>query len=62
MLTGAIFSHHASGGAIFIDFSHDGDMYFFGRCSDCVWRDLMDHHSMHVAEDVLADHASKEHS
>ena len=61
MDTGAIFSHHTEAGPIFIDFTHDGDMYFFGRCPECAWRCPLDYHSMHVAEGVLSDHASKEH-
>lgn len=52
----AVFMHHAEGGGIFADWSHDGDPLYHGRCTECGWDDSMDHCDIHVAETALAEH------
>ena len=49
---------HAVGeaGAVFGDWSHDGDFLSYGRCW-CGWHDGTDHVDIHVAEQALLDHA-----
>jgi hypothetical protein len=49
---------HAVGeaGAVFGDWAHDGDFLSYGRCY-CGWHDPIDHIDIHVAEQMLLDHA-----
>jgi hypothetical protein len=57
--SGETMMHHSAGGVIFADWSHDGDAYYFGRCSDCSWHDPCDHVDVGFAEHELSDHAAQ---
>lgn len=57
---------YIAGGAVFEDWPHDAasaaDLYFYGRCAECDWRDDVDHRDVCIARTALTEHLCKEHS